>query len=81
MEFWANFVDTFDLTGYKVYIVGESYAGMYVPYIASGSKSILVFHACDTMCLHALVLVCHIKSRWKYGRIVKTHRNGLHQTS
>ncbi|PSR75466.1 Alpha/Beta hydrolase protein [Coniella lustricola] len=36
MEFWQNFVDTFDLTGYKVYIVGESYAGMYVPYIASG---------------------------------------------
>lgn len=36
MEFWKNFVDTFDLTGYKVYIVGESYAGMYVPYIASG---------------------------------------------
>ncbi|CAN8096292.1 unnamed protein product [Discula destructiva] len=36
MEFWKNFVDTFDLTGYKVYVVGESYAGMYVPYIASG---------------------------------------------
>lgn len=36
MEFWKNFVDTFDLTGYKVYIVGESYAGMYVPYIAGG---------------------------------------------
>lgn len=36
MEFWENFVDTFDLTGYKVYIVGESYAGMYVPYIAGG---------------------------------------------
>lgn len=37
MQFWANFVDTFDLTGYSVYIVGESYAGMYVPYIASNS--------------------------------------------
>lgn len=36
MQFWKNFIDTFDMTGYKVYIVGESYAGMYVPYIASG---------------------------------------------
>ncbi|KAH8806068.1 serine carboxypeptidase [Xylogone sp. PMI_703] len=36
MGFWKNFVDTFDLRGYKVYILGESYAGMYVPYIASG---------------------------------------------
>lgn len=34
--FWKNFVDTFDLKGYKIYILGESYAGMYVPYIASG---------------------------------------------
>lgn len=36
--FWKNFVDTFDLKGSKVYITGESYAGMYVPYIASGSR-------------------------------------------
>lgn len=36
--FWKNFVDLFALQDYKVYIVGESYAGMYVPYIASGSK-------------------------------------------
>lgn len=36
--FWKNFVDTFGLKGSKVYITGESYAGMYVPYIASGSK-------------------------------------------
>ncbi|ROV99211.1 hypothetical protein VPNG_08228 [Cytospora leucostoma] len=33
--FWKNFIDTFELQGYKVYITGESYAGMYVPYIAS----------------------------------------------
>ncbi|KUI65213.1 Serine-type carboxypeptidase F [Cytospora mali] len=36
MRFWKNFVDTFGMTGYKVYITGESYAGMFVPYIASG---------------------------------------------
>ena len=35
MGFFKNFVDLFDLQGRKVYITGESYAGMYVPYIAS----------------------------------------------
>ncbi|KAL1310734.1 hypothetical protein AAFC00_000987 [Neodothiora populina] len=33
--FWKNFVETFDLQNRKVYITGESYAGMYVPYISS----------------------------------------------
>lgn len=34
MGFFKNFVNTFDLQGRKVYIAGESYAGLYVPYIA-----------------------------------------------
>ncbi|KAH8674126.1 Alpha/Beta hydrolase protein [Xylariales sp. PMI_506] len=34
--FWKNFVDTFDMHGYSVYITGESYAGLYCPYIAGG---------------------------------------------
>lgn len=32
--FWKNFMTTFNMTGRKVYVTGESYAGMYVPYIA-----------------------------------------------
>ncbi|ETS75363.1 hypothetical protein PFICI_12307 [Pestalotiopsis fici W106-1] len=35
MGFWKNFVDLFGLHGFKVYITGESYAGMYCPYIGS----------------------------------------------
>lgn len=35
MGFWKNFVDTFALQGYKVYVTGSSYSGMYCPYIAS----------------------------------------------
>lgn len=35
LGFWKNFIDTFSLQGYKVYIAGESYAGLYCPYIAS----------------------------------------------
>lgn len=35
MGFWRNFVDTFSMHGWKVYIAGESYAGMYGPYISS----------------------------------------------
>lgn len=34
--FWKNFVDVFKMQGYSVYITGESYAGAYCPYIASG---------------------------------------------
>ncbi|OHW92254.1 serine carboxypeptidase [Colletotrichum incanum] len=33
--FWKNFVDTFDLQGYKVYVAGSSYSGLYTPYISS----------------------------------------------
>ncbi|KAM3433483.1 hypothetical protein NHJ13734_006435 [Beauveria thailandica] len=32
--FWKNFSKTFGLEGWKVYIAGESYAGMYGPYLA-----------------------------------------------
>ncbi|KAI5244156.1 alpha/beta-hydrolase [Aureobasidium subglaciale] len=35
LGFWRNFMDTFELKGRKIYITGESYAGMYAPYIAS----------------------------------------------
>lgn len=35
MGFWKNFVDTFGLYDYKIYITGESYAGQYNPYIAA----------------------------------------------
>ncbi|OAA43259.1 serine carboxypeptidase 1 [Metarhizium rileyi] len=35
MGFFKNFVDTFSMQGYKVYMTGESYAGMYCPYIAN----------------------------------------------
>ncbi|KAI1270223.1 alpha/beta-hydrolase [Xylariaceae sp. FL1019] len=33
--FWKNFIDTFDFQGRDVYFTGESYAGQYIPYIAS----------------------------------------------
>ncbi|KAJ6445266.1 serine carboxypeptidase [Purpureocillium lavendulum] len=35
MGFWRNFIDTFGMQGYKVYVVAESYGGMYGPYISS----------------------------------------------
>ncbi|KXS22118.1 alpha/beta-hydrolase [Gonapodya prolifera JEL478] len=37
--FWKNFVNTFGLHGYEIYISGESYAGLYCPYIASAMLS------------------------------------------
>lgn len=35
MGFWRNFVDAFAMQGYRVYVTGSSYSGMYCPYIAS----------------------------------------------
>ncbi|KAF7117671.1 hypothetical protein CNMCM5793_006794 [Aspergillus hiratsukae] len=35
-SWFKHFVDTFNLHRRKVYITGESYAGQYIPYIASG---------------------------------------------
>lgn len=35
-DFWKRFIQTFGMQGYKVYITGESYAGQYIPYLASG---------------------------------------------
>lgn len=35
LGFWKNFVDTFSLHNRRIFIAGESYAGYYVPYIAS----------------------------------------------
>ncbi|KAI0998242.1 Carboxypeptidase [Podosphaera aphanis] len=35
LAFWKNFITTFQMEGFKVYIAGESYAGQYIPYIAS----------------------------------------------
>ena len=35
LGFWKNFMETFALQGKKIFITGESYAGMYVPHIAS----------------------------------------------
>ncbi|KAG6015227.1 hypothetical protein E4U54_003945 [Claviceps lovelessii] len=35
MGFWKNFIETFSMQGYKIYVVGESYGGYYAPYISS----------------------------------------------
>ena len=35
MGFWKNFIKTFGMQGYKVYIVGESYGAYYGSYISS----------------------------------------------
>ena len=33
--FFKNFLSTFDIDNYNVYVTGESYAGRYVPYVSS----------------------------------------------
>jgi carboxypeptidase D len=34
-EFFLNFQNIFGISNFKIYVTGESYAGRYVPYIAS----------------------------------------------
>ncbi|CAJ2505982.1 Uu.00g001120.m01.CDS01 [Anthostomella pinea] len=34
--FWKNFISTFDMQKFDMYVTGESYGGYYVPYIADG---------------------------------------------
>jgi carboxypeptidase D len=36
MGFWKNFVKTFSMQGFKIHLVGESYGGSWVSYLASG---------------------------------------------
>ncbi|PFH59387.1 hypothetical protein XA68_12446 [Ophiocordyceps unilateralis] len=35
LGFWSNFIKTFGMSGWRVYIAAESYGGYYGPYIAS----------------------------------------------
>ncbi|OCT54619.1 hypothetical protein CLCR_03136 [Cladophialophora carrionii] len=35
-DFFLNFQTIFGISNFKIYVTGESYAGRYVPYIASG---------------------------------------------
>ncbi len=35
-KFFLNFQKIFGISNFKIYVTGESYAGRYVPYIASG---------------------------------------------
>ena len=35
LDFFKNFENTFNIKQFKIYVTGESYAGRYVPYIAS----------------------------------------------
>jgi carboxypeptidase D len=41
--FWKNFIKTFGLQNWKIYVAGESYSGRWVPYIADA-----MFEANDT---------------------------------
>jgi carboxypeptidase D len=43
LGFFKEFIDTFEFYGKKIYITGESYAGVYVPFIADA-----MFNANDT---------------------------------
>ncbi|KXJ87589.1 Alpha/Beta hydrolase protein [Microdochium bolleyi] len=55
MGFWRNFVDTFGLHGKKVYIAGASWAGFYVPYLASAMLDAQYFNVRGTFVYNAII--------------------------
>lgn len=58
LGFWRNFVKTFDMQGYDVYIAGESYAGMFIPHIADAmfaTNDTIFFNLQATMLLDPLI--------------------------
>lgn len=36
--FWRNFVELFCMENWRMYLTGESYAGVYIPYIAGAVR-------------------------------------------
>lgn len=43
LGFWKNFVNTFSLEGFDMFITGESYGGFYVPYIVCWPKNLCCY--------------------------------------
>ena len=58
LGFFKNFVDTFAMEGYTVYIAGESYAGQYVPFISGAmlDKNDTTYYNFSSMLIYDPVL-------------------------
>ena len=58
LGFFKNFVDTFAMEGYTVYIAGESYAGQYVPFISGAmlDKNDTTYYNFSSMMIYDPVL-------------------------
>jgi len=50
--FWRNFVELFCMENWRMYLTGESYAGVYIPYIA-GAVRLIIVRNCSTMVANA----------------------------
>lgn len=79
--FWKNFIKTFSMQGYKIYITGESYAGVYCSYIANAmlEKNDTTHHDVRGMMLvDALLTDYDVQSAVPAVPFVDYHRSLFH---
>ncbi|KAI1852899.1 hypothetical protein JX265_012927 [Neoarthrinium moseri] len=80
MGFWKNFIDLFSMQGYKVYIAGESYAGMYCPYIGSAmldAEDTTYFNVSGLMIYDPVLMDGNVQTSYVTVPFVDYHTNLL----
>lgn len=72
--FWNNFVDTFGMQDYDIYIAAESYGGMYGPYIARYFLEADIYDFKGLLIYDGLMFNRHIQSNVVAGSFMEMHR-------
>ncbi|KAK3389670.1 serine carboxypeptidase [Podospora didyma] len=82
LGFWRNFVNLFDLAGYKTYVTGESYAGKYCPFIAQAMLNHSdEFSVAGMMILDPVIADLDVQANVVAARFAQYHSNTVFRLS